>query len=62
MDVHGAMMAQVEVANQVAIISMAWSCEKFKMEESDDNSNGSLSNYFKFHNPFKILYAYDMAA
>jgi hypothetical protein len=36
MDVHGAMMAQIEIANQVAITAMAWSCEKFKMEESDD--------------------------
>ncbi|XP_014285071.1 tubby-related protein 4 [Halyomorpha halys] len=37
MDVHGAMMAQVEIANQVAVTSMAWSCEKFKMEETDDS-------------------------
>lgn len=37
MDVHGAMMAQVEIANQVAVTAMAWSCEKFKMEETDDN-------------------------
>lgn len=38
MDVHGAMMAQVEIANQVAVISMAWSCEKFKMEETDETN------------------------
>lgn len=37
MDVHGAMMAQVEIANQIAITSMAWSCEKFKMEETDES-------------------------
>ncbi|XP_014247556.1 tubby-related protein 4 isoform X2 [Cimex lectularius] len=42
MDVHGAMMAQVEIANQVAVTSMAWSCEKFKMEETDDSNDSCL--------------------
>ncbi|KAL1122277.1 hypothetical protein AAG570_003682 [Ranatra chinensis] len=42
MDVHGAMMAQIEIANQVAITAMAWSCEKFKMEESDDTCDSCL--------------------
>ncbi|BES87926.1 WD domain, G-beta repeat [Nesidiocoris tenuis] len=42
MDVHGAMMAQVEIANQIAITSMAWSCEKFKMEETDESQDSCL--------------------
>ena len=38
MDVHGAMVAQVSLA-QAPVTSMAWSCEKFKMEEGDDGDN-----------------------
>lgn len=41
MDVHGAMVAVVELCNQIGIVSMAWSCEKFKMEECDDNIDTS---------------------
>ncbi|XP_075217437.1 WD40 superfamily protein Tusp [Lycorma delicatula] len=41
MDVHGAMVAVVELCNQVGITGMAWSCEKFKMEEGDDNIDTS---------------------
>lgn len=45
MDVHGTMVAQVGIVDDVAIVGMAWSCEKFKMEETDDDeSNGELRN------------------
>ncbi|KAK5649822.1 hypothetical protein RI129_000851 [Pyrocoelia pectoralis] len=40
MDVHGAMVSQVQLSADVGISSMAWSCEKFKMEEGDDNDPG----------------------
>lgn len=40
MDVHGAMVSQVQLGSEVGITSMAWSCEKFKMEEGDDNDAG----------------------
>lgn len=40
MDVHGAMVSQVQLSSDVGISSMAWSCEKFKMEEGDDNDPG----------------------
>ncbi|KYB24960.1 Tubby-related protein 4-like Protein [Tribolium castaneum] len=40
MDVHGAMVSQVQLSSEVGITSMAWSCEKFKMEEGDDNDPG----------------------
>lgn len=40
MDVHGAMVSQVQLGTDVAISSMAWSCEKFKMEEGEDNDPG----------------------
>ncbi|KAJ8935665.1 hypothetical protein NQ318_012827 [Aromia moschata] len=40
MDVHGAMVSQVQLSSDVGITSMAWSCEKFKMEEGDDNESG----------------------
>ncbi|KAL0281588.1 UNVERIFIED_CONTAM: hypothetical protein PYX00_002526 [Menopon gallinae] len=43
MDVHGAMVAQVSLA-QAPVTSMAWSCEKFKMEEGDENENSDNSN------------------
>lgn len=43
MDVHGAMVAQVALA-QAPVTSMAWSCEKFKMEEGDDSDNQDNSN------------------
>lgn len=33
MDVHGAMVSQVQLFAEMKITSMAWSCEKFKMEE-----------------------------
>ncbi|XP_068911689.1 tubby-related protein 4 isoform X2 [Tenebrio molitor] len=40
MDVHGAMVSQVQLSSEVGITSMAWSCEKFKMEEGDDGDPG----------------------
>lgn len=40
MDVHGAMVSQVQLSSEVGISSMAWSCEKFKMEEGDDSDPG----------------------
>ncbi|XP_018578062.1 tubby-related protein 4 [Anoplophora glabripennis] len=43
MDVHGAMVSQVQLGSEVGITSMAWSCEKFKMEEGDDNDT-SVTN------------------
>ncbi|XP_067010279.2 tubby-related protein 4 [Anabrus simplex] len=36
MDVHGAMVSQVQLSTEVGITGMAWSCEKFKMEEGDE--------------------------
>lgn len=42
MDVHGAMVSQVQLGAEICITSMAWSCEKFKMEETDE-SNGGVS-------------------
>ncbi|KAL4711696.1 hypothetical protein ACJJTC_003463 [Scirpophaga incertulas] len=42
MDVHGAMVSQVQLVAEGGITSMAWSCEKFKMEEGEEigDSNG----------------------
>lgn len=40
MDVHGAMVSQVQLCSDVGITSMAWSCEKFKMEEGEDMEPG----------------------
>lgn len=37
MDVHGAMVSQVQLFAEMKITSMAWSCEKFKMEEGEDD-------------------------
>ncbi|CAH0386298.1 unnamed protein product [Bemisia tabaci] len=41
MDVHGAMVSQVTIAHQIPVLNMAWSCEKFKMEEGDDSKDNS---------------------
>ncbi|XP_047526052.1 tubby-related protein 4 isoform X2 [Pieris napi] len=38
MDVHGAMVSQVQLVAEGGIISMAWSCEKFKMEEGEETT------------------------
>lgn len=40
MDVHGAMVSQVQLGSDTGITSMAWSCEKFKMEEGEDTEPG----------------------
>lgn len=40
MDVHGAMVSQVQVCADVGICAMAWSCEKFKMEEDEEMEPG----------------------
>ncbi|XP_072398589.1 uncharacterized protein Tusp [Diabrotica undecimpunctata] len=44
MDVHGAMVSQVQLNSEVGITFMAWSCEKFKMEEGDDNNGGVVNS------------------
>ncbi|KAJ6639486.1 Tubby-related protein 4 [Pseudolycoriella hygida] len=46
MDVHGAMVSQVQLCSDIGITSMAWSCEKFKMEEGEDTEPG-VSNASK---------------
>ncbi|CAH2071665.1 unnamed protein product, partial [Iphiclides podalirius] len=38
MDVHGAMVSQVQLVAEGGITSMAWSCEKFKMEEGEEGA------------------------
>ncbi|XP_011309867.1 tubby-related protein 4 isoform X2 [Fopius arisanus] len=40
MDVHGAMVSEVQLSG--GITSMAWSAEKFKMEEGDDDLSGNI--------------------
>ncbi|XP_059611899.1 tubby-related protein 4 [Phlebotomus argentipes] len=40
MDVHGAMVSQVQLCPDVGITGMSWSCEKFKMEEGEDIEPG----------------------
>ncbi|KAG6457468.1 hypothetical protein O3G_MSEX010319 [Manduca sexta] len=41
MDVHGAMVSQVQLVAEGGITSMAWSCEKFKMEEGEEGSDNN---------------------
>lgn len=48
MDVHGAMVSQVQLCSGVGITAMAWSCEKFKMEEGEDAEPG-VTNAGEFH-------------
>lgn len=60
MDVHGAMVSQVQLCSDIGITSMAWSCEKFKMEEGEDTepgvSNACTYNFSKIlKNSFYIL-------
>ena len=40
MDVHGAMVSQVQLCSDIGITAMAWSCEKFKMEEGEEAEPG----------------------
>jgi hypothetical protein len=45
MDVHGAMVSQVQLApDHGPITAMAWSCEKFKMEESDEGAAAAAAS------------------
>lgn len=42
-DVHGVIVAQVNLQAESPITAMAWSCEKFKMDESYDEDRHSFS-------------------
>lgn len=54
MDVHGAMVSQVQLYAEMKITSMAWSCEKFKMEEGEDDPGVSNAGvYFLLTCDFK---------
>ena len=44
MDVNGAMVSQVQVGGGHAITAMAWSCEKFKMDEGDDGDRSNMKH------------------
>lgn len=54
MDVHGVMLSQVQLPSDSPISSMAWSCEKFKMEESEDGEATSSSNHYCSKRPFLL--------
>ncbi|KAK8762209.1 hypothetical protein V5799_026524, partial [Amblyomma americanum] len=43
-DMHGELVAQVTLNEDAAIVAMAWSCEKFKMEEADDDRAASTGD------------------
>lgn len=43
-DVHGVMVAQVSIQDGMPIASMCWSCEKFKMEETDEEDSSINPN------------------
>ncbi|XP_034245143.1 tubby-related protein 4 [Thrips palmi] len=42
MDVNGAMVSQVQIGGGHCITAMAWSCEKFKMDEGDDGDRSNM--------------------
>ncbi|XP_059488666.1 tubby-related protein 4 isoform X2 [Neocloeon triangulifer] len=45
MDVHGAMVSQIQLCQDYGpIVSMAWSCEKFKMEENESDGASPYHN------------------
>lgn len=44
MDVHGAMVAQVTLLEDTAITALAWSCPKFKMDDSEETNSGRVSS------------------
>lgn len=46
MDVHGAMVSQVQLYTDMKITSMAWSCEKFKMEEGEDDPGVTNAGWY----------------
>lgn len=58
MDVHGAMVSQVQLFRDMKILSMAWSCEKFKMEEGEDDPGvtnaGKIVRFFTTINIIKF--------
>ncbi|XP_065293855.1 tubby-related protein 4 [Dermacentor albipictus] len=43
-DMHGELVAQVTLNEDAAIVAMAWSCEKFKMEEADDDNRTAAAS------------------
>ncbi|KAG1714114.1 Tubby-related protein 4 [Nymphon striatum] len=43
MDIHGAMVAQVIILADVSITGMVWSCEKFRMDDRDEDLSTSPS-------------------
>lgn len=44
MDVHGTMVAQVSLLEDTPITALAWSCQKFKMEETEESRSTSGSS------------------
>uniref|UniRef100_A0A336MJ24 CSON000520 protein n=1 Tax=Culicoides sonorensis TaxID=179676 RepID=A0A336MJ24_CULSO len=58
MDVHGAMVSQVQLCSDVGITAMAWSCEKFKMEEGEDSEPGVTRRQFVLAVSFQNGYIY----
>ncbi|KAJ1521648.1 hypothetical protein ONE63_003294 [Megalurothrips usitatus] len=42
MDVNGAMVSQVSIGGGRCITGMAWSCEKFRMDEGDDGDRSNM--------------------
>ena len=57
MDIHGAHVSQVSVLEDTSITTLAWSCPKFKMEESDESSsrNGEIFFLLIFSNLMMIF-------
>lgn len=45
LDIHGAPVSQVHLSDDSGISSMAWSCEKFCMNENRKKSDCEYSNY-----------------
>lgn len=44
MSANGAMLAQVTLVDGTEITGMAWSCEKFYLDERDSNDNENINN------------------
>ncbi|XP_068631348.1 tubby-related protein 4 [Battus philenor] len=62
MDVHGAMVSQVQLVAEGGITSMAWSCEKFKMEEGEEgveNNNGHVLAVALGNGEIVLLHGHD---
>lgn len=62
MDVHGAMVSQVQLSSDVGISTMAWSCEKFKMEEGDDTDPGVTNACKTMKKQYNRFYIYKILA